>query len=70
MSEISRAGSADFSVCTAVQIRTAISVAVISGIFYSMPGNAHSGEAITHAFVAALLTMAACLSARSALSIR
>jgi len=51
----------------ALQISTALSVAVIGGIFYSMLG---SGAAITHAFIVALLTMAACLAVGAGLSIR
>ncbi len=54
----------------ALQISTALSVAVIGGIFYSMLGNSHSGAAITHAFIVALLTMAACLAIGAALSTR
>ena len=54
----------------ALQISTALSVAVIGGIFYSMLGNSHSGAAITHAFIVALLIMAACLANGAALSTR
>jgi MFS family permease len=54
----------------ALQISTALSVALIGGIFYSMLDNGHSSEAITHAFIIALLTMAACLAIGAALSIR
>jgi len=53
-----------------LQISTALSVAVIGGIFYSMLGNSHSDAAITHAFIVALLTMAACLAIGAALSTR
>ena len=54
----------------ALQISTALSVAVIGGIFYSMLGNGNSGAAITHAFIVALLTMAGCLATGAGLSIR
>ncbi|POW55636.1 MFS transporter [Candidatus Pantoea alvi] len=53
-----------------LQISTALSVAIIGGIFYSILGNGHSAAAITHAFIAALLAMALCLAAGAGLSIR
>lgn len=45
-----------------LQISTALSVAIIGGIFYSMLENGRSGANITHAFIVALLTMAVCLA--------
>ncbi|WP_243079550.1 MFS transporter [Pantoea sp. MQR6] len=53
-----------------LQISTALSVAVIGGIFYSMLGNGDSGAVITHAFIVALLVMAVCLATGAGLSIR
>lgn len=53
-----------------LQISTALSVAVIGGIFYSMLGGDKSGATITHAFIVSLLTMAVCLAAGAGLSIR
>ena len=53
-----------------LQISTALSVAIIGGIFYSMLGTDKSGANITHAFIVALLTMSACLATGAGLSIR
>ncbi|MGF2440912.1 MFS transporter [Enterobacter ludwigii] len=53
-----------------LQISTALSVAVIGSIFYSMLDNGRSGANITHAFIVALLAMAICLATGAALSIR
>ncbi|MDC4196999.1 MFS transporter [Enterobacter ludwigii] len=53
-----------------LQISTALSVAVIGGIFYSMLDTGRSGANITHAFIVALLAMAICLATGAALSIR
>ena len=53
-----------------LQISTALSVAVIGGIFYSMLGKGDSGAVITHAFIVALLVMAVCLATGAGLSIR
>ncbi|AGN88091.1 MFS transporter [Enterobacter sp. R4-368] len=55
---------------SALQISTALSVAVIGGLFYSMLGNGRSGANITHAFIVALLAMAVCLATGAGLSIR
>ena len=55
---------------SALQISTALSVAVIGGIFYSTLGDGDSAAAITHAFVVALLAMALCLATGAGLSIR
>ncbi|MDN2484668.1 MFS transporter [Kosakonia sacchari] len=55
---------------SALQISTALSVAVIGGIFYSMLGNGKSSANITHAFIVALLAMAVCLATGAGLSIR
>jgi len=55
---------------SALQISTALSVAVIGGIFFSTLGNSHSVAAITHAFIVALLAMAVCLATGAGLSIR
>lgn len=55
---------------SALQISTALSVAVIGGIFYGMLGNGDSGAAIMHAFIVALLTMVVCLATGAGLSIR
>ncbi|HHO0108033.1 MFS transporter [Klebsiella quasipneumoniae] len=53
-----------------LQISTALSVAIIGGIFYSMLENGRSGANITHASIVALLTMAVCLAMGAGLSIR
>ncbi|HHV7345645.1 TPA: MFS transporter [Enterobacter ludwigii] len=53
-----------------LQISTALSVAVIGGIFYSMLDTSRSGANITHAFIVTLLAMAICLATGAALSIR
>ena len=53
-----------------LQISTALSVAIIGGIFYSMLDTGRSGANITHAFIVALLAMAICLATSAALSIR
>lgn len=55
---------------SALQISTALSVAVIGGIFYSLLGTSNSGADIAHAFIVALLAMAACLATGAGLSIR
>lgn len=55
---------------SALQISTALSVAVIGGIFYSILGTNYSGADITHAFIVALLTMAVCLATDAGLCIR
>ncbi|UDJ83308.1 MFS transporter [Kosakonia oryzae] len=55
---------------SALQVSTALSVAVMGGIFYSVVGDSHSATDITHAFVVAVLTMACCLAAGAGLSIR
>lgn len=54
---------------SALQISTALSIAVIGGIFFSTLGNSHSVAAITHAFIVALLAMAVCLATGAGLSI-
>ena len=53
-----------------LQISTALSVAVIGGIFYSMLDNDKSSVNITHAFIVALLAMAVCLATGAGLSLR
>lgn len=53
-----------------LQISTALSVAVIGGIFYSMLDNDKSSANITHAFIVALLAMAVCLATGAGLSLR
>ncbi|MEB5699401.1 MFS transporter [Klebsiella aerogenes] len=53
-----------------LQVSTALSVAVIGGIFYSMLDTGKSGTAITHAFIVALLAMSVCLATGAGLSIR
>lgn len=55
---------------SALQISTALSVAVIGGIFYSLLDNGKSGATITHAFIVALLAMAVCLASGAGLSVR
>lgn len=52
-----------------LQISTALSVAVIGGVFYSMLGTRTDPAAITHAFLIALLCIATCLGAGMVLSI-
>jgi MFS family permease len=46
-----------------LQVSTALSVAVIGGVFYTVLGGRHDPAAITHAFVVAALCIACCLSA-------
>lgn len=53
-----------------LQISTALSVAVIGGIFYSMLNTGKSEAMITHAFIVSLLTMAVFLAAGAGMSIR
>ncbi|MEN2428978.1 hypothetical protein AA0N74_23395, partial [Chromobacterium vaccinii] len=55
---------------SALQISTALSVAVIGGIFYSLLGTRYSEADIAHAFIVALLAMAVCLATGAGLSIR
>lgn len=52
---------------SSLQMSTALSVAVIGGIFYTVLGEADDPAAITHAFVVAALCIAACLAAGAAL---
>lgn len=52
-----------------LQISTALSVAVIGGVFYSLLGTHTDSEAITNAFMIALLCVALCLGAGMMLSI-
>lgn len=54
----------------ALQISTALSVAVIGGLFYSLLGSDKSAAGISQAFIVALLTMAGCLAVGAGLSIR
>lgn len=53
-----------------LQISTALSVAIIGGIFYSMLDAGKSEATITHAFIVSLLTMAVCLAIGAGLSVR
>ncbi|MFK3736907.1 MFS transporter [Massilia sp. TN1-12] len=46
-----------------LQVSTALSVALIGGIFYTVLGGRHDPAAIAHAFVVAALCIAACLGA-------
>jgi sugar phosphate permease len=46
-----------------LQVSTALSVALIGGIFYTVLGGRHDPAAIGHAFVAAALCIACCLAA-------
>jgi len=46
-----------------LQVSTALSVALIGGIFYTVLGARHDPAAITHAFIVAALCIAACLGA-------
>ena len=55
---------------SALQISTALSVAVIGGIFYSILGASSGGADIAHAFIIALLAMAVCLATGAGLSIQ
>ncbi len=55
---------------SALQLSTALSAAIIGGLFYSVLGTHHSAAAITHAFAVALLAMALCLATGAGLSIR
>ena len=53
-----------------LQLSTALSAAIIGGIFYSMLGESHSGADISHAFIVSLLAIAACLATGAGLSMR
>ncbi|WP_337022517.1 MULTISPECIES: MFS transporter [unclassified Pantoea] len=53
-----------------LQLSTALSAAIIGGIFYSMLDDCHSGADISHAFIVSLLAMAACLATGAVLSMR
>jgi MFS family permease len=46
-----------------LQVSTALSVALIGGIFYTVLGARHDPAAITHAFIVAALCIAVCLGA-------
>ncbi|CAM3435447.1 MFS transporter [Bordetella sputigena] len=46
-----------------LQVSTALSVAVIGGIFYTVLGTRHDPASITHAFLVAILCIAICLGA-------
>ncbi|MFS2156734.1 MFS transporter [Pseudomonas sp. Pseusp122] len=52
-----------------LQISTALSVAVVGGIFYTVLGTNSDPSSITHAFIIALLCIACCLGAGMLLSI-
>ncbi|WP_307845015.1 MFS transporter [Pseudomonas moraviensis] len=52
-----------------LQISTALSVAIIGGIFYTLLGKDTDAAAITHAFTVAVLCIAACLAVGAALSL-
>ena len=55
---------------SALQLSTALSVAVIGGLFYSMLDNGKSAANITQAFIVALAAMSLCLAAGAGLSFR
>ncbi|MEF3110727.1 MFS transporter [Raoultella sp. WB_B2P2-3] len=57
-------------VSSTLQLSTALSVAVIGGIFYAVLGSRSDPAAITHAFIVAVLCIASCLAAGVGLSIR
>jgi MFS family permease len=52
-----------------LQISTALSVAIIGGIFYTLLGKDTDAAAITHAFTVAVLCIAACLAVGAGLSL-
>jgi MFS family permease len=52
-----------------LQISTALSVAIIGGIFYTLLGKDTDAAAITHAFTVAILCIAACLVVGAGLSL-
>ncbi|MDJ1654791.1 hypothetical protein PFH44_15045 [Raoultella sp. Ech2A] len=52
-----------------LQLSTALSVAIIGGIFYAVLGSRGDPGAITHAFIVAVLCIACCLAAGAGLSI-
>ena len=52
-----------------LQISTSLSVALIGGVFYSLLGEQATAARITHAFMIAVLCMAACLAVGVALSL-
>jgi hypothetical protein len=52
-----------------LQVGTALSVALIGGIFYTVLGGREDPAAITQAFIIAVLSIAFCLAAGAALSI-
>jgi MFS family permease len=56
-------------VSSTLQVGTALSVAVIGGIFYSVLGPRHDAAAITQAFIVALLCIGVCLAVGAALGV-
>lgn len=56
-------------VSSTLQLSTALSVAIIGGIFYAVLGSRGDPGAITHAFIVAVLCIACCLAAGAGLSI-
>lgn len=52
-----------------LQISTALSVAVIGGIFYTVLGGSNTAEDVTHAFIVAILCIAFCLAIGSGVGI-
>lgn len=53
-----------------LQISTALSVAVIGGIFYTLLGDSNSAANITHAFLVSILCIAFCLALGAGLAIK
>lgn len=56
-------------VSSTLQLGTALSVAVIGGVFYSVLGPRHDSAAITQAFIVALLCIGVCLGIGAALGV-
>lgn len=55
---------------SALQISSALSVAVIGDIFYSILGASYSAISITHAFVVSVLAIAGCIALGAGFSVR
>lgn len=56
-------------VSSTLQVGTALSVAIIGGIFYTVMGPRHDPAAVTQAFVVSLLCIGACLGVGAALGV-
>lgn len=57
------------AVSSTLQVGTALSVAIVGGVFYTVLGPRHDPAAIAQAFIVALLCIAACLGVGAALGV-